>query len=596
MKQRALRRSVGLIVLIALLFVGGEAHSQNTPFSSPALDSNCYFPQFGVPGEIDTIYGAVYGQGLGGNLIKNLGPSPDGSPGNIIVGDLDRVNHDSISGTYYQAMTGSGFNLHNLSGKRMILTDQQIGSKPIFAHLRTGKTLDLFTGAQIFWANDAGNYDSARVTTLGTYVQGIANEERPIIPAYIAHLTSDTIDDILLIGYIPFADASKDTVFCLLFKGGAALAAKDTACEDTTAVVGPLQMGHDGGALQADYRGTGRDDLMVGDYYNDSSGAIRWTYCYFRNDPPFALERFAKAIVRDTLMVSWELPNGVEAGPAFSMRLLPKTAGDSSLDLLMDVGTHSNIYSDDSIVVLRGGPDFGSRRITIDSAAFEIRNPKYLDARFYFNYYWPSFHQFMFMDAGDMTGTGNHVLYLNADNDAHVTFDHFYITGKALDEKTDMFVAGGGGLDADTLTADADKYGDIVFSDPSYTSDSDLVNYGKQGAGTLRLYHGSKDIPVHLNPRWAGVKQATSIASATLSLSPNPAQTSTVADMVWPVSEAVTLTIRNILGAAVLTKAFRLEAGESELHLSLGILAPGVYYVSIEGSAGEARARFAIVR
>ncbi len=572
------------MVLISLVWAGGVARAQWS-------DPNCYFPQIGVPGEIDTIYGAVYGQGLGGGLIKNLGPRPDGTPGNIIVGDLDRVNHDSISSTYYQAKTGPGFNLHNLSGKRMNLTDQQIGSKPVFAHLRTSKTLDLFNGHQIFWADDSGNYDSSRVTTLRLQFRGSDGMGGlgaiTVLPTYVAKLTSDTVEDLVATGYVPIVSLAEDSVFVALFKGGTALAAKDTSYEDTSLFAYPFPLTDPDPAghiyrvgFKGDFRGTGRDDWIV----EDDSGSM----CFYRNEPPFSLTNFVASITHDTIMAWWQQPAGFEVGPGVdkvSMRALPKAIGDSSMDLVLQTGRWG--ASDDSaIAIFRGGPQFGMNRITLDSAAFVIRHPKYLDPSMGGTHYWPVRK----MDAGDMTGTGNHVLYVAAGGTAGYFFDHFYVMGKALDEKTDMYVAGGGGV-ADTLTADGDKYGDMLFSFPGYTSDSDLVNYGKRYAGTLRLYHGSMNIPVHLNPRWAGVRSAASIACGSLTLSPNPAGARTVADILWPDDGLVHLSIYDVMGRSMRTEEYRLQGGETQLSIPLSELPAGVYYVGLEGSSCSATAR-----
>src|ERR1700722_10659834 len=60
----------------------------NPPFQNPALDSNCYFPQIGDPSEMDTIVGSVPNQDLGGSVLINLGPKPDGSFGNMFISNI----------------------------------------------------------------------------------------------------------------------------------------------------------------------------------------------------------------------------------------------------------------------------------------------------------------------------------------------------------------------------------------------------------------------------------------------------------------------------------------------------------------------------
>lgn len=365
MKLRALSRSVGLVIL--LLWAGEEVRAQNTPFSSPALDSNCYFPQIGDPNQIDTIYGSVNNQMLGGFIIKNFGPNQGGGFGNLLLGNLDRADHEpsdagSVSPTLFQVPTGPGFSLHNLSTKRVDLSPtDQVGTNPIFAHLRTSKTVDLFNGFQIFWADDQGNYDSTRATTLRAQLRGASQNgglgAMNIVPPYIARLTSDTVDDIVVtVSTLVDFPSGLDTTFVALFRGGAILATKDTAYEDTSAIAYPLKVGRSASfhtAYQGDFRGVGREDLLVMD---DSENTT-----YFKNDRPFSLERFAWAIGHDTIMSRWQQPpifwdyNNEGLGN-LCMRAMPKATGDSSVDFLLSVVSSLHPQDDSAILIFRGGP------------------------------------------------------------------------------------------------------------------------------------------------------------------------------------------------------------------------------------------------
>jgi hypothetical protein len=91
MKQRALGRSVRLMILILLAWAGASSpavlRAQNPPFKNPSLDSNCYFPQIDDPNEMDTILGSV-GQNFGSPVIKNMGPKPNGGFGNMLIGNI----------------------------------------------------------------------------------------------------------------------------------------------------------------------------------------------------------------------------------------------------------------------------------------------------------------------------------------------------------------------------------------------------------------------------------------------------------------------------------------------------------------------------
>jgi hypothetical protein len=174
------------------------AHAQsNPPFQNPALDSNCYFPQIGDPSEMDTIMGSVENQYLGGSIIKNLGPKPDGSFGNMFIGNI------SPSVALAQVATGPEFNLHQMKQFPQNLTNPggQTGQF-IYGHFRDRQHLDLFNG-RIYWADDNGNYDSTRFTVLKKNIPpgNLGIEGGPILPWYVTHLTSDTVDDIMVSAY-----------------------------------------------------------------------------------------------------------------------------------------------------------------------------------------------------------------------------------------------------------------------------------------------------------------------------------------------------------------------------------------------------------
>ncbi len=151
-----MRWLITLAALVPLCLVGGSVRAQsNPPFKNPSLDSNCYFPQIGVPGEIDTIYGDSANEELGG-FIHNLGPNPDGTPGNMLIGS-------EIGASWSETQTGPNFNLHDLKAKA-----QKLNFNPNllhFCHLHDRNHIDIFNG-NIYWADDKGNYDSSRYTVL----------------------------------------------------------------------------------------------------------------------------------------------------------------------------------------------------------------------------------------------------------------------------------------------------------------------------------------------------------------------------------------------------------------------------------------------
>lgn len=587
-----MRRLLSALVLILSAFgVIPNAWAQNTPFQSPSLDSNCYFPQIDNRSEMDTILGSDTNQYLG-SIVRNLGPKPDGGFGNLFISDLTPTkNPPPGTGSPYnlsQVATGSGLNLHQLnkSVQRFdprMLVNGGYGTPYKLGHFRDRIHLDLFAGA-IYWADEQGNFDSTRKTVLRMNIRrgdshgsGIAGGV--IEPAYITHLTSDTLDDIVFCAYSDYIDQRRDTAYLLLFRGGPELFGKDTAYQDTST---SLWMGKEIPiypffCTQADFRGVGRDDLILSGYGN---------WWYFRNEPPFALDKLAEAIKNDTLIAGWEDPYiGWDNNQTwFTMRALPKAPRDRSVDFMPVLADTD--ASGMKIFMFRGGPDFGSHRLTFDSAAFIIRKPDLFSGQS-----WPG----QIADAGDMTGTGNHVLFTAAGKSDYWR-EAYFVTGKALDNKIDMYNQAPYVVDAgDTVTANDDSLEDfIVFRpQPYYTN----VDGGIPGAGSLWLYYGTRQIPVHLNPKWLDVTSIPQPNGAGIELSPNPVTRGwSVATIVWPEEEQGQLQISDMLGNIVQQEPIRLLGGAEEQRIYFRGLPDGVYEVTLRGRAHEARARVVIVR
>ena len=557
----------------------------NPPFQNPSLDTNCYFPQIGVPGEIDTIYGAVNNQELGGYIIKNLGSKPNGGYANLFIGNLDAKDHSIGSPTLTEISTGSSFNLHNLNRISQKISADNIfprnGSGASFrlGHFHDHSHIDIFVIDlwRIYWADDFGNYDSTRFTNLSVNVRGniAAGYEYNAITAYITNLTSDTVDDLLLGAYTVWNDKSQDSMFVALFRGGANLMSKSLAFEDTSAMAYPILQFSNGQnylvSTQGDFRGVGRDDLIVADV----SGNL-W---YYKNDPPFRIGDLAKSIANDTLLVGWQNPHWVQhttvnstETPFFSMRAMPKKPGDSSIDFMPVLAT--NDYRDSGIFIFRGGPTFGSHRLFLDSADFVITKP---DLGYDL---WPAGP---LNDAGDMTGTGIHVLDVGAGQGQN-GYDNFYLTGAALDNKIDIYNYAYGGFD-DTLTADNDSLEDFIECGPYYTSPDDLSK-GKSSLGTIWVYHGSKNIPVHLNPHWEAVKNIPTQDGVAITFAPNPVIKSwSVATIIWPEAEPeAQYAIYDMLGREVDRGTIRLLGGPEQQRIYFSNLPQGTYIYVLTGS------------
>ncbi len=591
-----------LRILIVLAWAGSMAAlsspapvcaQSNPPFQNPSLDSNCYFPQIGDLSEMDTICGSVAGQELGSPVIKNLGTKPGGGYGNMLIGDLVPPLVSEEIYTFSQVQTGPTFNLHKMMQYLQKLNpDNGAGSANpnglatgfTLGHFHDQAHLNIFEPGRIYWADDNGNYDSTNYTViLANIPSGDFKIDGGIyynlITPYIAHLTSDTIDDIVTMDFSDYI-SELDTAYVLLYHGGSNLYGKDTAFEDTSAILYPTHAKDKDfrAGTQADFRGVGRDDLIVSDNIDN--------LCYYKNDPPFSLSQFAQAIATDTIFAIWQNPqisfNGA-LSTWFTMRALPKAPGDNSVDFMpmFDTSNAQGNTSNGSIFMFRGGPDFGSHRFTLNSAAFVLHAPATVDDG---TPYWGNF-----ADAGDMTGTGNRVLYTCGSNeDGSVEWDNFFVTGKALDNKIDMYNVSNSGAHGDTLTANDDSLEDFL-----------LYRNGANDEGTLWLYYGSKQIPVHLNTQWAEVKteieQIPQRDGAGITLSPNPTQLWSVATIVWPQAEEADLNVYDLLGTAVQTEKIRLLGGPEQQRIYFPNLAAGVYVVEIHGASGIARAKLVIV-
>ncbi len=563
-----------ILILLALagafIVVDGARPSllraqSNPPFQNPSLDSNCYFPQIGVAGEIDTIVGDS-GKGQIGYYIHNLGPQQGGLHGHVLIG-----NENSI---FEQATTGPNFNLHSLQTKAQ---NVRLGGSEIhYGHLHDSAHLDIFDANDriIYWADDRGNYDTAHKTNLKTNI-GLFHSDDFTQP-YIAHLSSDTVDDLVL-GTIAF-DSTFYSEYLAYFRGGSSLFAQSVAYEDTSHSIPVIPGDYNVySTMQGDFSGTGRDDLLISDYWGN--------LFFYKNDPPFLLSNLVHAMQYDTLWAKpsqWDT-NIIRDGQewlygSLSMHALPKNRGDNSLDWVVMIPTFDR---GDAIYIFRGGPAFGSHRITLDSVAYVITPP---DLGYQS---WPG----GFVDAGDMTGTGNHVLYTGggAGGAAHYFDQNFYVTGQALDNKIDIFYSNCAAGYGDTLTANSDSLEDLLLGNASYGN-----------AGTMWLMYGSKQIPVHLNPQFAEVKteieQIPQNNGAGITFAPNPIPHSwSVATIIWPVSEEADLCVYDLLGTAVQTEKIRLLGGPEQQRIYFPNLAAGVYVVELHGASGVARAKLVVV-
>ena len=570
--------------IAALCSPGSVCAQSNPPFQNPSLDSDCYFPQIGDPTEMDTIVGSDSNQDLGGSGIKNMGTKPDGSYGNMFIGNL------SPTVALAQVETGPNFNLHKLKASAQKLPSTGNNRISIdfctFGHFRDQAHIDMFNGWDgIYWADDNGNYDSTRFTFLENNLYG-DNGDLNFIAPFAGYFTSDTVEDIIdgfATDWRP--DYSQDTGYLEIFKGGAPLYQKDTAFEDTSCVLfrNVLHVYLNRNIIKGNFRGTGRDDLLIEGQYggNGAPGSNYGDFFFFANETPFSLSNLAQAINSDTLMAAWQdsVSNLGSSYSTLAMPIFPKASNDHSCDFLFAAPTPSTGIT--ALYLFKGGPEFGSHRLTLDSAAFVIHAPSTVDDGTPF---WGNF-----TDAGDMTGTGNNVLYtLGSSSDGSVEWDNFFVMGSALDDKIDIYNVSNSGAHGDSLTANNDSLEDFLLSRIGDLTDR----------GTLWLYYGSKNIPVHLNPQFADVKNIpTQDGVALFSLSPNPITNGwSVATIVWPVAEDAEYEVYDILGSIVQKGTIRMFAGGEQQRISFPNLQDGTYLWVVHGSSVEARAKVVIVR
>ncbi len=546
-----------IILIIVFLFSSTGIFAQ----VSPAFDPNIYLPRIGVPGEIDTIMGSTDGQGLG-SFIFNTGARPGEAHGNILIQGLSQ-NPASFSAVE----TGAKFNLHKLNIRKQLDLDDKLIIK--YGHFHDTKHIDLFAyntdgDFKIYWADDSGYYSKSRDSRLRSYGGQGGGSYSVASNAYTANLSSDTVEDIIFSMSTTWIDYNKDTSFLLYFKGGEQLFKKiGDALPDSSYDLKLYGLQNfERNCSQGDWRGTGREDLMGA----DRAGNV----FYYHNDPSknFSLEEFYRALRFDTIFAVRENPHFKGTGvfpweQILTMKALPKKPNDKSLDLVLSSPTDD--WRNDGVWFFRGGSDFGSHRITLDSAAYIIRHPKYFDPTSFDGVYFPA----GLTNCGDMTGTGNNVLLVGGG--VGFTFlNFFYVTGLALDDKADMYylIEPKPGIALDTLTADNDNLEDLLIG-----------HYAWRGSGALFLLHGSKRIPVHVNSVEIG--KAVEQTPSHILAYPNPCEQHTVLTVDNCSAEHIQVTVVNISGKECLRTEVPAVDGYQEFNVDLSPFPAGEYTINL---------------
>lgn len=300
---------------------------------------------------------------------------------------------------------------------------------------------------------------------------------------YNSFLTADTVQDIVaVVTKYRFGSPIPDSVFVVLYKRSDLVQGRIAYPSEVVFLKEqPDDITWTRYYTQGDWRGTGSEDLITAEPETK-------TYFYYATERPFSLQRFAQSLLYDTLISQFDEPRiSRVVGGQITMQALPKSSSDRSNDLVL------TLYLDgigQVIHFFRGHSEFGTQRLTSDSASSRIYPFK------------GSLRDFIFdqklQDMGDMTGTGNRVLYTSASQDGGFSTYHlFYVTGNALDDTADMvqFVAPRGRAWIDTITANGDNLQDVILGMPDFYRYEDL-DKGKIGLGTIHLLYGSKKIPV----------------------------------------------------------------------------------------------------
>ncbi|MEO6939207.1 MAG: T9SS type A sorting domain-containing protein [Candidatus Kapaibacterium sp.] len=566
------------LIFFLYLLSGGDAIAQ----PPAALDPDCYLPRIGVAGEIDSIYGSVRYQRLGNNL-KGIGPAPGEARNRITFGGIAPFPDSSFdpltNADVFQG--GPNFRLNGLQSLGKIKGVDVFRCQ--FAHFRSQRLLDAIWNRRIYWSDEQGMYDSARSTLVRGGVRGDFLLYQAS-SAILTKLTHDSIDDLIMMW-----DSIPPRLFTAYacWYDGQKLFGKDTAWADSTRLF--EEQGQGRYCLTADFTGTGRQSV-IGD---DSSRNL----FFYENVAPFSLEGFCNAMKFDTLLAIHDNPRikdgsyGYALYQALAMRAFPKAPWDHSVDFLTPQRDNTDTlhYRPPHVYFFKGGPEFGKRRLLLDSAEFVMRTPEELE--------FPA-HSFFGLsalnDCGDMTGTGNKVLLLQETDDGFTALNYFYVTGRALDDRADMFYEvdpDGLGI-ADTLTADANGLQDVIIGMQNYYSYEDH-SIGKTEVGTVHVIHGSSRIPVKISPKF-DVGRAPGSADW-LQVYPNPSSSRVSISLREFENQEISISIRDILGREVFASHHRCPKEAEIYSIKVSMLAQGSYVLTIESGHLRRSSSIAII-
>jgi hypothetical protein len=320
-------------------------------------------------------------------------------------------------------------------------------------------------------------------------------------------------------------------------------------------------------------------------------------YFFCPSTQPFSLAQIYEASVFDTLISSSEnahlLPQLPQSFEYPSMQALPRKPGDRSVDLLLPLQTDGFMLN--SIWIFRGGPDFGKKRLTVDTGAtvpsefqqaeFILRHPAVINPA-YKNYQWGGFIK----ECGDITGTGRPVIKTNGGGGAFSPgTDYYYVLGDAIDDKADIAIGYeiGATVEAVDVNADNDKYADVLFHAYSTYSNGSLT----PDSSGLLLLHGSPKIPIHLNQKYA--VPVSLQRDEQCRAYPNPAGRGTTLTF-RSNGEQIHISVRDLLGRQVMSTTTESDIGQTTFYLPLQDLESGTYTVAVSSSGSTCNVKLLV--
>jgi hypothetical protein len=558
--------SLGMVFLLLLL--------SSVPLQaqwSPAFLPGAYLPQVGVSGEIDTIYGwnAQFG-GFGDNLI-NIGPPIYGGYGSIAGRDFEEypVNFRSFS-------TGPNFDLHNLNFDSRVNCPLALneGLEIIFiGPIRTSRSHDIVLAdhdgnkpPRIYWEGNDGRYDSASFTILATPRASAGNSSNYEIAPVFGHFVSDTVNDIFFESAAYHADF--DSLFLNFIRGGSTLAAGprlhlSDSIELARYFPHALHAAVVSFVVAGEFRASKHADLLRLTLADTGRGIVQ-NAIFIRNETPFSLKRIADEWDLDSILVERENP-GLRIGSKFWAFSALDHSHDFCQDAVLRLVTEGQ---EEGLYIFRGGPDFGSHRITVDSAAFVLPHPRKFDGDWKF---------LQFIDiriVGDISGKGVPML-CEQYAWGYQAYYFFYGLQRGISDHASAFwtVYSGGGT-YDSVTADRDRIEDVIFGQTAFSNNGTAFD----GKGAIFVMHGSPTIPVE------GLDVAVSrpLQKQEIRIFPNPSN-GVFSAIVNAPSEAqeVTLSVRDILGEQVYSQRLQMTPGLQSIPIRLP-LPSGTYHISLD--------------